>query len=75
MEHSVSDPKAESRSQAIAAAVILVVAGLVLYFMPTIVLGLSNYSPYLAAGVGACLILAFFVVFWLRARYQRRRGK
>ena len=68
-------PKSEGRSQAIAAAIILVAAGLVLYFMPTIVLALGSYSPYLAAGVGACLILAFFVVFWLRARYQRRCGK
>ena len=68
-------PKSEGRSQAIAAAIILAAAGLVLYFMPTIVLGLGRYSPYLAAGVGACLILAFFVVFWLRARHQRRRGR
>ena len=68
-------PKSEGRSEAIAAAIILVAAGLVLYFMPTIVLALGGYSPYLAAVVGACLVLAFFVVFWLRARYQRRRGK
>ncbi|CDM59285.1 MULTISPECIES: hypothetical protein [Rhizobium] len=68
-------PKSESRSQAIAAAVILAAAGLVLYFMPTIVLKLGSYSPYLAAAVGACLVFAFFVVFWLRARYQRGRGK
>ncbi|WP_028746769.1 hypothetical protein [Rhizobium mesoamericanum] len=67
--------KSEGRSQAIAAAIILLAAGLVLYFMPTIVLGLGSYSPYLAVGVGACLVLAFFVVFWLRGRYQRRRGK
>jgi hypothetical protein len=71
----VTDPRSEGRSQAIAAAIILVAAGLVLYFMPAIILALGSYSPYLAAGVGACLVLAFFVVFWLRARYQRQRGK
>ena len=71
----MTDPRSEGRSQAIAAAIILVAAGLVLYFMPAIILALGSYSPYLAAGVGACLVLAFFVVFWLRARYQRQRGK
>jgi len=71
----VTDPRSEGRTQAIAAAIILMAAGLVLYFMPAIILALGSYSPYLAAGVGACLVLAFFVVFWLRARYQRQRGK
>ncbi|MFS2177709.1 hypothetical protein ACCC98_17460 [Rhizobium pisi] len=65
----------ESRSQAIAAAIILFGAGLVLYFLPTIVLWIGNFSPVLAIIVGVCLIMAFFAVFWLRARYQRSRGK
>ncbi|KQV66240.1 hypothetical protein [Rhizobium sp. Root1220] len=67
--------KPESRSPAIAAAIILLCAGLVIYFMPSVVLWLGNYSPYLATAVGVCLVMAFFAVFWLRARYQRRRGK
>ncbi|MDF0698303.1 hypothetical protein PYR71_17695 [Rhizobium sp. MC63] len=65
----------ESRSQATAAAIILLGAGLVLYFLPTIVLWIGNFSPALAIVVGICLIMAFFAVFWLRARYQRGRGK
>ncbi|MBX4957741.1 hypothetical protein HJB51_04065 [Rhizobium lentis] len=65
----------ESRSQAIAAALILLGAGFVLYFLPTIVLWIGNFSPTLAIAVGVCLIMAFFAVFWLRARYQRGRGK
>ncbi|MBB3915337.1 hypothetical protein [Rhizobium fabae] len=65
----------ESRSQAIAAAIILFGAGLVLYFLPTIVLWIGNFSPVLAIIVGVCLIMAFFAVFWLRARYQRSREK
>jgi hypothetical protein len=56
----------------IAAAIILVVAGAVLYLMPVIVMSLAEISPWLATIVGICIILAFFVVFWLRARYQRR---
>lgn len=63
----------ESRSPALAAAVILLGAGLVIYFLPSIVLWIGNFSPTLAVIVGGCLLLAFFAVFWLRARYQRRR--
>jgi hypothetical protein len=63
----------ESRSPALAAAAILLGAGLVIYFLPSIVLWIGNFSPALAVVVGACLLLAFFAVFWLRARYQRRR--
>ncbi|MDR9783631.1 hypothetical protein OS035_15110 [Rhizobium sp. 268] len=65
----------ESRSQTIAAAIILLGAGLVLYFLPTIVLWIGNFSPVLGIAVGVCLIMAFFAVFWLRARYQRSKGK
>ena len=65
----------ESRSQATAAALILLGAGLVIYFMPTLVLWIGNFSPVLAVIVGCCLVLCFFLIFWLRARYQRNSGK
>lgn len=57
----------------IAAAVILLVAGIVLYLMPVIVMSLAEISPWLATAVGICIIMTFFLVFWLRARYQRRQ--
>jgi hypothetical protein len=63
----------ESRSQAIAAAVILLSVGLVIYFLPTLVLWIGDYSPALGFAVGAALLLGFFLIFWLRARYQRRK--
>ena len=65
----------EAKSQAIAAALILGGAGVVIYFMPSLVLWIGNYSPVLAVIVGAVLILGFFWIFWLRARYQRRRDQ
>ncbi|MGO4355344.1 hypothetical protein AB4Z25_25825 [Rhizobium sp. RAF36] len=65
----------ESRSQAVAAAVILLVAGLVIYFLPTLVLWIGQYSPPLAFAVGAVLLLGFFAIFWLRARYQRNKSR
>jgi hypothetical protein len=64
----------EAKSQAIAAAVILVATGLVIYFLPAIVIGIGQFSPVLGFVVGAALLLGFFLIFWLRARYQRRRN-
>lgn len=63
----------EVRSQMIAAATILIGAAVVLYCLPAIVLWIGQYSPLLAIAVGFLLILGFFWIFWLRARYQRRR--
>ncbi|PTM94275.1 hypothetical protein [Mycoplana dimorpha] len=62
-----------SRSAAIAAAVILLVTGLAFFVLPDVMIALGNISPWLAAAVGAALVLAFFLLFWLRARYQRGR--
>jgi hypothetical protein len=63
----------ETKSQITAAALILIGAVVVLYFLPVIVLSIGAYSPALAFVVGAILILGFFWIFWLRARYQRRK--
>ncbi len=65
------DPR--DRSAAIAAAIFLLVFGAGFLFLPRAMLYLGTISPYLAAVVGTIFVLAFFVVFWLRARYQRRR--
>ncbi|MCF3642249.1 hypothetical protein LXM94_19960 [Rhizobium sp. TRM95111] len=59
-------------SPAIAAAVILVGTGLAFFFLPRLMIALGDVSPWLAAVVGAGFVLAFFLLFWLRARYQRR---
>lgn len=64
----------ETRSSAIAAFVILLGIALALLVMPKVVLWVGGYSPVLAAALGTLVILAFFLIFWLRARYQRRRG-
>lgn len=65
----------EAKSQAIAAAVILVSIGLVIFFLPTIVMWIAQFSPVLAVVIGSLLLLGFFAIFWLRARYQRNRGR
>ena len=61
------------KSSAIAAAIILVVVGAALYFLPRIVLWIGGYSPALAVIVGAVIIAAFFLIFWVRSRYQKQK--
>ncbi len=61
------------RSPAVAAAIIMLAVGLLFFIMPKVMLWLGEYSPWLAAAFGALAVLAFFLIFWLRARYQRGR--
>ena len=63
--------KEGGRSPAIAAAVIMAGAACVFFLMPKIMLWLGDYSPWLAAAFATVVVLSFFLVFWLRARYQR----
>lgn len=56
----MTDKKSENRSSAIAAAIILLGAGTVLYLMPDAVLWIGQFSPWLATGFGAAVILCFF---------------
>jgi len=61
-----------NRSSAVAAAVILVVTGMIFYFMPAMMLKLSEVSPWLSYALAIFFVLAFFAVFWLRGRWRRR---
>ncbi|MEP7454350.1 hypothetical protein [Phyllobacterium sp. SB3] len=64
------DPK--TRNAAIAAACIMLGFGFAAYLMPNMMLAIGGKSP-LAAGIFAVIfVIGFFVVFWLRARSQRR---
>ncbi|MEF0940765.1 hypothetical protein [Rhizobium sp. BR 362] len=71
----MTDKNSETRSTAIAAAIILLAAMVLLYLMPNAIVWLGNISPWLGTGFGVLVILAFFLVFWLRARYQRRKSR
>ncbi|MBB3946173.1 hypothetical protein GGQ73_002119 [Rhizobium skierniewicense] len=63
----------KSISAAIAAIAIVLGFGLLFYLMPTITLWLADrYSVWVAAIFDTVAVLAFFLIFWLRARYQRR---
>lgn len=64
----------QSRSPALAAAAVVIGFALVLLALPSAVLWIGDYSPLLAAIVGTIGIMSFFIVLWLRARYQRRHA-
>jgi ABC-type transport system involved in multi-copper enzyme maturation permease subunit len=62
-----------NKSAMFAALAILLGFGLLFFIMPTITLWLAeHYSVWVAAVFDTLAVLAFFLVFWLRARYQRK---
>ncbi|WP_337183661.1 hypothetical protein [Shinella sp.] len=64
----------KGKSAALAALLILLGTGIAFYFLPRVMIALGDFSPWLAGVFGTLLVLGFFLVFWLRARYQRSRG-
>ncbi|TPW30686.1 hypothetical protein [Pararhizobium mangrovi] len=67
--------KREDRSALIAAAIICFFAFGGWFVLPPIMQWLGTFSPWLALAVAIAYVGAFFVLFWLRARYQRRRRR
>ena len=65
----------ENRNSAIAAAILLAVFGIGAFYLPTIMLAVGNLSTVAAALVAIGFVAAFFLVFWLRGRSQRKREK
>lgn len=63
----------ENRNSAIAAAILILVFGLGAFYMPTIMLAVGDVSTVAAGAIAVLFVAAFFLVFWLRARSQRRR--
>lgn len=64
----------DTRNALIAAAWIMLLFGLAAYWLPTVMLAVGSVSTVLAGVVAAIFLVAFFAVFWLRARSQRKKG-
>lgn len=63
----------DSKNAAIAALCIILLFGVGAYYLPKVMLALGSVSTVLAGVVGVAFVLAFFLLFWLRGRAQRRR--
>ncbi|RVD49324.1 MAG: hypothetical protein EOS30_24020 [Mesorhizobium sp.] len=61
----------DTRNAAIAAVWIMLVFGITAFYLPAMMLALGSFSTVLAGIFGTVFVLAFFLVFWLRARTQR----
>lgn len=60
---------------AIGAAIFLLCFGVFGYFLPSIMVVLGNISVIVAAVFAVLFVLAFFIVFWIRARLQEKKQK
>ena len=65
----------ETRNTLLAAAALVLVFGLGAYFLPLLIIAAGDVSPFLGGMIAVLFVAAFFVVFWLRGRAQRRRGR
>ena len=63
----------KNRNALIAAAAIMLVFGLTAFYLPTIMLAVGEQSTLAAGVVAVLLVVAFFMVFWLRGRSQNRK--
>ncbi|MER8831807.1 hypothetical protein NKJ72_16455 [Mesorhizobium sp. M0045] len=65
----------DTRNAAIGAGWVLLLFGIAAYYLPTVMLAVGKISTVLAGVVAAIFMVAIFVVFWLRSRSQRKKGK
>jgi hypothetical protein len=63
----------EDRGNALAAGIFLLLFGTLFWMMPKIVLALGGISPWLGGLAALLFMLSFYIVFWLRGRYLRRK--
>ncbi|MBB6467244.1 hypothetical protein [Aminobacter carboxidus] len=64
----------KTRHAAVAAAWIMILFGVAAFFLPKVMLAVGNYSTVAAGVIAVFFVLAFFGVFWLRGRSQRKNG-
>ncbi len=63
----------EDKRNALAAAIFLLLFGALFLVMPKIVLALGDISPWLGGLAALLFMLSFYIVFWLRGKYLRRK--
>lgn len=64
----------ETRSTAIAAGIIFLVFSGGWIVMPWVMRTVGDYSAAVAGAIAVLFVVGFFLVFWLRARHQQRKG-
>ena len=63
----------QDKSSAMAAAIILAAFAAMFWVMPKIVLGLGEISPWLGGLAALAFMLSFFILFWVKGRWSRRK--
>lgn len=65
---------ANDRNALIAAACILLGFGLLAFLMPRVMLAVGQISTLAAGALAVAFVAAFFGIFFLRGRQQKKRG-
>lgn len=65
--------KTETRAAFIASGLIMAGVASSYFFMPPLLNWLSDISVWVSYAVAASFVLAFFGIFWLRSRHQKKR--
>ena len=65
---------ANNRNSLIAAACIVLGFGLLAFYMPRIMLAVGQVSTLAAGALAVAFVAAFFGIFFLRGRQQKKRG-
>ncbi|MFU0505446.1 hypothetical protein [Pseudaminobacter sp. NGMCC 1.201702] len=60
-----------TRNSAIAAATIMLIFGIVAFYIPTIMLAIGKISTVAAGAITILFIVSLFVLFWLRGKSRR----
>jgi hypothetical protein len=61
-----------NRNALIAAACIMLGFGIAAFYLPSVMLAVGEVSTVAAGVVGVLFVAAFFLIFWLRGRSQRK---
>ncbi|SJM33752.1 hypothetical protein [Mesorhizobium delmotii] len=63
----------KDRNALIASACIMAVFATAPLYLSTVTIAIGNFSTGAAGGFAILFVAAFFLLFWLRARYQKKR--
>ncbi|GAA2884283.1 hypothetical protein GCM10010837_42560 [Aminobacter niigataensis] len=73
LRRSLGKIEREDRNALVASACIMAVFATAPFYLSTVMIAIGNFSTVAAGGFAVLFIAAFFFLFWLRSRSQKKR--